>query len=163
MSVAKRGAWGCGVVLALWVAGCAPAAPPVTSRPPVDPPDSVEAVLRRWYVAIGAQDSAGIAAPLAPEFFIFEHTKMKSRDELIRDIMAGAGQGTQSADMQDFQTVVTDSVAWTSMHNHEVWTPVKGTPMPFDFLETVVFVKRDGRWLMERYHATRVDPAPGKH
>ena len=144
-------------IAALWTAGCAPAAPPALTRAPLDPPDSVEAVLRRWYVAIGAQDSAGIAAPLAPEFIIFEHTNLKTRAELIRDIMSGVGQGTQSADMQDFRTVVTDSVAWTSMRNHEVWTPVNGAPMPFDFLETVVFVKRDGRWLMERYHATRVE------
>ncbi len=158
MSRARKGAAGLITMAVLWAAGCAPAAPPpVLTRAPLDSPDSVEAVLRRWYVAIGAQDSAGIAAPLAPEFFIFEHTNVKTRQELIRDIMSGVGQGTQSADMKDFRTVVTDSVAWTSMRNHEVWTPVKGAPMPFDFLETVVFVKRDGRWLMERYHATRVE------
>ena len=157
MSRARKGAAVLLMMAVLWAAGCAPAAPPVLTRAPLDPPDSVEAVLRRWYAAIGAQDSAGIAAPLAPEFFIFEHANVKTRAELIRDIMAGVGQGTQSADMKDFRTVVTDSVAWTSMRNHEVWTPVKGAPTPFDFLETVVFVKRDGRWLMERYHATRVE------
>lgn len=139
----------------LALAGCA-APQPAAQRAPLDPPDSVQAVLIKWYDAIAAHDSAGIAAPLLPEFFLFEDTTVVTRDALIKNLMAGAGQGHQTTDMHDFRTVVTDSVAWTSMRNHEQWIPVKGEPLAFDFLETVVFRKRDGRWGMERYHATRV-------
>ena len=143
-----------GVALA---AGCQAPAPSGVSRAPLDPPDSVEVVLTRWYDAIAIHDSIGIAAPLLPGFFLFEDTTVVTREKLIAGLLAGAGAGAQSTNLSDFRTVVTDSVAWTSLRNHEVWTPVKGAPMPFDFLETVVFRKRDARWSMERYHATRVE------
>jgi hypothetical protein len=139
------------------LAGCAPAPPATVARPALDPPDSVEVVLTRWYDAIARHDSTGIAAPLLQEFFLFEDTTVVSRERLVAGLMSGAGAGTQSTHLSDFRTVVTDSVAWTSLRNHEVWTPAKGAPTPFDFLETVVFRKRGGRWGMERYHATRVE------
>ena len=142
-----------GVALAT---GCQAPAPSGASRAPLDPPDSVEVVLTRWYDAIAAHDSIGIAAPLLPGFFLFEDTTVVTREKLIAGLLAGAGAGTQSTSLSDFRTVVTDSVAWTSLRNHEVWKPAKGEPMPFDFLETIVFRKRDARWAMERYHATRV-------
>ena len=139
------------------LAGCAPAPPATVSRPVLDPPDSIEVVLTRWYDAIAHHDSIGISAPLLPEFFLFEDTSVVSRAQLIAGLLAGAGAGSQSTQLSDFRSVVTDSIAWTSLRNHEVWTPVKGEPRPFDFLETVVFRKREGRWGMERYHATRVE------
>jgi len=144
------------LLLLFVAAGCAPA-PPSAGRAPLDPPDSVEVVLTRWYDAIAAHDSVGIAAPLLPEFFLFEDTTVVTREALVRGLLAGAGQGHQTTDLRDFRTVVTDSVAWTSLRNHEEWIPTKGAPMAFDFLETVVFRKRDGRWGMERYHATRIE------
>lgn len=144
--------------LACW-AGCSPRPPVPAARAALDPPDSVEVVLTRWYDAIAAHDSLGIATPLLPEFFLFEDTTVVSRERLIAGLLAGAGAGSQSTRLSDFRTVVTDSVAWTSLRNHELWTPAKGAPMPFDFLETVVFRKRDGRWGIERYHATRVERA----
>jgi hypothetical protein len=144
--------------LLAFAAGCA-SHPGPAARASLDPSDSVEVVLTRWYDAIAAHDSLGIAAPLLPEFFLFEDTTVVSRERLIAGLLAGAGAGSQSTHLSDFRTVVTDSVAWTSLRNHEVWTPAKGAPMPFDFLETVVFRKRAGRWGMERYHATRVERA----
>ena len=155
MSPARRNSRAWGALLALAVAGCTPS-PPAAVRAPLDPPDSVEVVLTRWYEAIARHDSAGIAAPLLSEFFLFEDTTVVGREPLVRGLMAGAGAGTQSTLLSGFRTVMTDSVAWTSLRNHEVWTPTKGSPMAFDFLETVVFRRRDGRWQMERYHATRV-------
>lgn len=147
----------CSAVLAVWLSGCAPAAPPAVVRAPLDPPEIVEGVLSRWYDAVARHDSAGIAAPLAADFLLFEDTSVVDRARLIAGLMAGASAGSQSVHLHDFRTTVTDSVAWTSLRNHEVWTPVKGAPMAFDFLETVVFRKRAGRWLIERYHATRVE------
>ncbi|WP_166652189.1 hypothetical protein [Roseateles toxinivorans] len=31
-----------------------------------------------------------------------------------------------------------------------------GTKLELDFIETVVFVKSNGHWLMDRYHATKL-------
>ena len=149
--------------LTLWVLGgmtalgCRADAPAAAAAPALDPPTAVEAVLTKWYDAMEHHDSAGIAAPLLPEFFIFEDTTVISGAALVKELVDGAGAGSQTAALRDFRTVVTDSVAWTSFRNREVWTPTKGKPDTLDFLESVVFRKRAGRWLMERYHATRVN------
>lgn len=149
---------------ALLFAGCqgkAPA-PPAAAAAPLDPPATVEAVLTRWYDAMQRYDSAGIAGPLAPEFFIYEDTTDIAGADLVREVLAGAAAGSQTAALSNFRTVVTDSVAWTSFHNQEIWTPKVGKPDTLRFLESVVFRKRGGQWLMERYHATRINrPLPG--
>lgn len=137
--------------------GCGPGAPAAPDRTPIDPPATVEAVLTRWYDAIQRHDSAGIASPLLPEFFIFEDTTVISGSALVKELVEGAAAGSQTTALSGFRTVVTDSVAWTSFRNREVWTPTQGKPDTLDFLESVVFRKRSGQWLMERYHATRVN------
>lgn len=143
------------------LAGCQGGSPKATTSAAIDPPAAVEAVLTRWYDAMQKYDSAGIAAPLAAEFFIFEDTTVIAGPDLVREVLAGASAGSQTASLSQFKTVVTDSVAWTSFHNQEIWTPKSGTPDTLRFLESVVFVKRNGQWLMERYHATRINrPAP---
>lgn len=151
------------LLLSLIVAtACAP-----RDTAPARVPDSaadaaaVEQVLTRWYTAIQGHDSAGVAAPLLPEFFIFEDTTRIGRDDLVAAIVGGFGQGTQTAAMSGFATEVRGDVAWTSFRNEEVWTPVGGgKPDSLIFLETVVFERKGGAWLMERYHATRVNRPP---
>jgi ketosteroid isomerase-like protein len=118
---------------------------------------SVEAVLTRWYSAINAHDSAGVAAPLLPSFFIFEDTTRIGRDDLIRGIVGGFGTGSQTASMSRFATQTRGNLAWTSFRNDEVWTPKTGRPDSLHFLETVVFEKQAGQWMMERYHATKIN------
>jgi ketosteroid isomerase-like protein len=141
---------------------CRPA--PKAAPPANDPADvaAVEQVLTRWYDAFERHDSAGVAAPLLPTFFIFEDTTRIGRDDLIAGMVGGFSQGNQTAALSDFATEVRGDVAWTSFRNREVWTPADGSPSDtLDFLESVVFEKRDGVWLMERYHATRINrPAP---
>ncbi len=102
-------------------------------------------------------DSAGIAAPLLGEFFIVEDTTVIEGPALVKELVSGAATGSQTAALSGFRTVVTDSIAWTSFRNREVWTPVNGKPDTLDFLESVIFRKRGGQWRMERYHATRID------
>jgi len=127
-------------------------APPAgTVRAPLDPPDSIEVVLDRWYDAIAAHDSVAIAVPLLPGFFILEDTTFVSRAELVRGLLAGAGH--QVSERSEFRTVVTDSVAWTTFRHRERGLPARGEPTAFEFLESVVFRKRDGRWLMDRVPA----------
>ena len=145
------------LLLPLLAMACRPVAPPPSA--PNDPAEitAVEAVLTRWYVAMSTHDSAGTAAPLLPSFFIFEDTTRIGRDELIREIVTGFGAGTQTAAMSKFETQVRGNLAWTSFRNDEVWTPKTGRPDSLHFLETVVFEKQNGQWMMDRYHATRLN------
>lgn len=146
-----------GVGLLLLALACRPAAAPPT--PANDPAEirAVEGVLARWYTAINAHDSAGVAAPLLPSFFIVEDTTRISRDDLVRAIVSGFEAGTQTAAMSNFETQIRGNLAWTSFRNDEVWTPKTGSPDSLHFLETVVFEKRNGQWMMERYHATKLN------
>jgi len=143
--------------LPILVMACGPASPaPTVANEPAEAA-AVEAVLNRWYVAIRTHDSAGVAAPLLPAFFIFEDTTRIGRAELIQGIVGGFAAGTQTAAMSGFETQVRGNIAWTSFRNDEVWTPQTGSPDSLHFLETVVFEKRDGKWMMERYHATKLN------
>jgi ketosteroid isomerase-like protein len=136
---------------------CRPvAAPPAAPNDPAEIA-AVEAVLARWYVAINTHDSTGTAAPLLPSFFIFEDTTRIGRDDLIRSIVGGFAAGSQTAALSEFETQVRGNVAWTSFRNNEVWTPTTGKPDSLRFLETVVFEKQNGQWMMDRYHATRIN------
>jgi hypothetical protein len=74
----------------------------------------------------------------------------------MRRIMAGRGQGTQSARLTGLRTRVVGEVAWTTMRNEEIWTPAKGAPDSMAFLETVVFEKVNGWWRIDRYHAAKL-------
>ena len=126
-----------------------------TPKHAADPADSVEMALVKWYDALAAHDSAAIVEGLAPDFLIVEDTTLMTRDMLMQHVMASRGKGHQSAHMSDFHTVVSHSTAWTTMRKHEVWVPEGSTDSAhFDFIETVVFRKHDGRWRIERYHAT---------
>ncbi len=149
------------LVASMVLVGCRPAAPAVANHAPLDPPSAVEAVLTRWYDAMQRHDSAGIASPLLPEFFIFEDTTVIAGAALVKELVDGAAAGSQTAALTGFRTVVMDSAAWTSFRNREVWTPTQGRPDTLDFLESVIFRKRNGQWLMERYHATRIN-RPGR-
>ena len=145
------------LLLLLPAVACRPAA-----APPANPDESaeiaaVEAVLARWNAAMKAHDSAGTAAPLLPSFFIFEDTTRIGRDDLVREVVKGFGAGSQTAAMSNFETQIRGNVAWTSFRNDEVWTPKTGRPDSLHFLETVVFEKQNGRWMMERYHATKIN------
>ncbi|MSR02397.1 MAG: nuclear transport factor 2 family protein [Gemmatimonadetes bacterium] len=145
------------VGLLLLAVACQPGGGPQAL--PNDPAEitAIEGVLTRWYTAINAHDSAGVAAPLLPSFFIFEDTTRIDRDGLVQGIVSGFEAGSQTAAMSGFETQVRGNLAWTSFRNDEVWTPKTGSPDSLHFLETVVFEKRNGQWMMERYHATKLN------
>lgn len=117
---------------------------------------AVHQALERWYTAIHGYDSAGIAGALTPTFLILEDTVPYDGPTLVREILQGRGVGSQVAVLTDLRTRVHGDVAWTTLRNDEVWTPVKGAPDSLHFLETVVLQKVAGRWLIDRYHAARL-------
>ena len=130
-------------------------------RSPADDAREVEALLRGWYDASEKHDSAAWTDVLLPSFFIFEDTTVYDKPTLTRLVVEGYAQGTDRARLYDFRTEVSGDVAWTSFRNDEVWTPNGGKPeAPRRFMESAVFRRVDGRWLMERYHATRINRSP---
>ena len=155
------------LVVGIWIAGtaggCAGGAPGASATVnSTDDARAVEGVVRSWYDASERRDSAAWAAPLLPEFFIFEDTTKYDKAHLTRLVVESFAVGTDHAVLSDFNTVVADDVAWTSFRNDEVFTPTGAVPLPSRrFLETAVFRRLDGVWRMERYHATRINrPAP---
>ena len=124
-------------------------------NPTAESADSVEAALVTWYDALAAHDSVGIVEGLSPDFLLVEDTTLMTREVLVRNLLSGRGQGHQTTHMSDFHTVVSQSTAWTTLRNHEVWIPGGGGDSTgYDFIETVVLRMHDGRWRIERYHAT---------
>jgi ketosteroid isomerase-like protein len=122
---------------------------------------AVEQTLVDWYTAITEHAMDAVAAALAPGFLLVENTELLDRVALLERLTLGINYGTQTAVLSEFHTVVQGDVAWTTLRNHEVWTPKEGDPVRLEFIETVVLRKSAGRWLMERYQATPVvQPAP---
>ena len=125
---------------------------------------AVESVLHAWYDASERHDSAAYAAPLLPEFFIFEDTTRYDKPTLVGLVAASFAQGTDRATLSDLQTVVVGDAAWTSFRNSEVFTPLGAAPLPARrYLETAVFRRVGGEWRLERYHATHINRDPPAH
>lgn len=143
--------------IAAGVLACRPAEPPPAGAGAQAEVAAVKQVLDDWYTAIERHDAAGIERPLTETFVIFEDTTRYGRAELLKGITEGFAAGVQTSARSQLETTVRGDVAWSSFRNHEVFTPTNGTPETLDFIETVVFVRDDGRWKMDRYHATRVN------
>lgn len=148
--------------LALWA--CAPGAPSRDADSAQATPaaqsagasaDSVAiaATLGRWYRAMQAVDSAGILAPLTPQFLLLEDTLPLSGPELVARLRQGGTDARWTAAFSDWRTRIEGNVAWTTLRNHETSRGKDGKECQADFLETIVFLRQDGRWLIDRYHA----------
>ena len=144
--------------------GCrSPAPEPASSRKPEDDAREVEAVLHRWYDASEKHDSAGWTDATLPGYFILEDTTVYDKPTLDRLVIESFAMGTDRVKLYDFKTAVSGDVAWTTFRNDEVWTPNGGKPeAPRRFLESAVFRRVDGRWRLERYHATRINREPAQ-
>ena len=118
----------------------------------------VRATLTGWYTAMSAHDITAVGAALSESFLLVEHDQLLDRDQLI-EMLSGEIDDKLIADLSEFHVTVQGDVAWSTHRNHEVYTPASGVPIRLEFLETVVLVRRDGHWLIDRYHATRLSPA----
>ncbi|MEZ4457310.1 MAG: nuclear transport factor 2 family protein [Gemmatimonadales bacterium] len=114
---------------------------------------AINATLDRWYAAMQAGDSAGILAPLTPQFLLLEDTLPLSGLELVARLKQDGGSGKWTYQFSDWHTRRVGDVAWTTLRNHEASQQPDGTPCNADFLETIVLVHDGGQWLIDRYHA----------
>ncbi len=147
----------------LMAAGCAPkdssGADPArattsTKAATVAAADSsaIRATLDAWYAARQTVDSAGIA-PLTTQFLLLEDTLPLSGAELVARLKQGGTETKWTSEFSDFRTRTLADVAWTTLKNHETSQGPGGKKCAADFLETIVFVRDGGRWLIDRYHA----------
>lgn len=117
----------------------------------------IRAALDSWYASLDARDFAAVSAALTDTFLLIEHDELVGRAELMEGL-SGAPEGRLVASLSDFRVSVAGDVAWSTHRNREVYTEGGAEPKQLDFLETVVLLRRDGRWLIERYHATQLSP-----
>jgi ketosteroid isomerase-like protein len=118
----------------------------------------VRAALTDWYTAMTAHDITAVGEALTESFLLIEHDDLLDRSQLL-EMLSSETDDDLIAALTDFHVTVQGDVAWSTHRNHEVYTPAVGEQLQLEFLETVVLVRRDGRWLIDRYHATRLFPA----
>jgi ketosteroid isomerase-like protein len=114
---------------------------------------AIRATLDRWYAAMQAVDSAGTLAPLTPQFLLLEDTLPLSGPELVARLREGGTETKWTAEFSDLRNRIEGDVAWTTLRNHETSHGKDGKKCQADFLETIVFVRHNGNWLIDRYHA----------
>jgi ketosteroid isomerase-like protein len=120
--------------------------------------DIVRNVLCDWYIAMKNHDIDKLAAALSDTFLLIEHDELMDGKHLI-EMLASEDDSTLVANLHDFHITVSGDTAWSTHRNSEVFTSPTREPLELEFLETVVLIKKDGNWLMDRYHATRLSPA----
>jgi ketosteroid isomerase-like protein len=121
---------------------------------------AVETSLGDWHRALESHDWVAVAAGLTPGFLMIEHDRIMDKASLLALVIDSASRGRQRARLRDFRTVVRPDCAWTTVRNDECWIANDGDETPFSFIETAVFRFEDGRWRIDRYHATRLASEP---
>lgn len=119
---------------------------------------SVIATLVDWYAAITRHDLQAVAEALSTDFLIVENDHILDAAELLAMLSAGISQGHQTAELSDFDIVIAGDIAWCTHRNDEIWYPNEGEPTPLAFLETVILLRHESAWLIERYHASAIEP-----
>lgn len=129
------------------------AAPAARVADPAADEAAIRATIDGWYAAMQSLDSAGVIAPLTPQFLLLEDTLPLSGAELFARLKEGGTTTKWTAAFSDWRTRVLGDVAWTTLKNHEESTAPDGKKCQADFLETIVFVRDGERWRIDRYHA----------
>jgi hypothetical protein len=144
MAACMAGLIVCGPALA---ASCAPLGP-----------DPVETI-RQMYAAATVGDRAGTLAVFDPDAYLFDVGKRYTPAALTDLILKTEAAGTRPQwHVDDAETHIACDQAWATWTNHGSFTSAAGT-RPMTWLESAVFIWRDGTWKVRFFHSTRVDPA----
>lgn len=118
---------------------------------------AIRTTLEGWYNAMYKVDSVGILSLLTPQFLLLEDTLPLNGNELFARLKKGGTDTKWLAAFSDFHTRFQGDVAWTTLKNHETALKKGGNRCQADFIETIVFVRKDKHWLIDRYHAAIVN------
>lgn len=120
----------------------------------------ISKVLDDWYLALANKDMHTFAAMITDTFVVVEHDTLINGADLVQMLTAEINElgdaFSFSAKLIDHNIIVRGDIAWCTHRNFEIFGQRDGTKIELDFIETVVFVKSNGEWLMDRYHATKL-------
>jgi ketosteroid isomerase-like protein len=118
---------------------------------------AIRNTLDNWYNAMYRVDSIGVLKLITSEFLLLEGSIPFSGAELVSRLKNGDKDTKWAAHFSEFKTRIQGDVAWTTVKNHETSVSKDGKKCKADFLETIVFVRKDKQWLIDRYHAAEVN------
>lgn len=124
---------------------------------------NIASTLDAWYCAMANKDMRAFAEMMTDTFVVVEHDTLIRGAELVQMITEEIDElgdaFSASVNLSDHNITVHGDVAWSTHRNSEIFGQRDGTKLELDFLETVVFVRLDGQWLIDRYHATKLREA----
>jgi len=133
--------------VAAHAAACAPA-----GAEPVD-------TIRQMYAGAMAGDRARTLAAFDPEGYLFDggvrYTPQAITDLILRAEAAGVKPVWAIESVESHPAC---DMAWATWTNHGTFTTAAGA-QPKTWLESAVFVWRDGAWKIRFFHSTPVAPA----
>ncbi len=134
-------------------AGAAQAAPCAPSG--ADPVDAI----RQMYAGAMAGDRAKTLAAFAPEAYLFDGGVRFTPEAIIDFILKAEAAGTKPYwAIFDPERHTACDLAWATWTNHGTFTTAAGS-VPKTWLESAVFVWRDGAWKVRFFQSTPVEPA----
>jgi hypothetical protein len=132
--------------------GAGPASAATCAPPGAVPVDAV----RQMYAAAMAGNRAGTIAAFAPEAFLFDGGARFTPEAITDLILKGEASGmTPQWNIMDPESHTACDLAWATWTNHGTFTTKAGAA-PKTWLESAVFVWRDGAWKIRFFHSTPV-------
>jgi hypothetical protein len=133
-------------------AGAAHAAPCAPSG--ADPVDAI----RQMYAGAMAGDRAKTLAAFAPEAYLFDGGVRFTPEAITDFVLKAEAAGTKGYwAVFDPETHTACDLAWATWTNHGTFTTA-GVTKPKTWLESAVFVWRDGAWKVRFFQSTPVEP-----
>jgi ketosteroid isomerase-like protein len=135
----------------------------VAEEPAVDvevEKQNVEKVVHTFFDAVFTFNYQGIRDVCADDFILFESGQVMNVEDFINFITPFKGS-TTTYNFEDVKINVEGSVAWMRLRNKAEMTMGEQI-INFDWLESAVLKKQEGKWKIAFYHSTTVEPQEEK-
>ena len=151
------------LAVALQAAACATAPAQGVRACPSDPAAEREAanVVRTFFVALAADDLAGVRATTTDDFFAYDVGKEFTAATLVETIAGAHKSGVRLEwNVGDVQAHAQCDLAWAAWINRGSVANPGQEPKPREWLESAVLERENGRWRVRFLHSTPKDPRP---
>jgi len=119
--------------------------------------DPVDAI-RQMYAGAMAGDRTKTLAAFAPEAYLFDGGVRFTPEAITDFVLKAEAAGTKGYwAVFDPETHTACDLAWATWTNHGTFTTA-GVTKPKTWLESAVFVWRDGAWKVRFFQSTPVEP-----